>query len=140
MESLTIGKVAHLAGVGVETVRFYERRGLIPVPPRRESGYRQYPRETVSRIQFIKRAKALGFTLREIGELLSLRIDPETTCRDMQDRARIKIAEIDGRIKTLERIRRTLVQLTDACHGKASVSECPVLEALEDEMPCSLSN
>lgn len=73
---MTIGQVAKAAGVGVETVRFYERVGLIPDPPRRPSGYREYPPDAVHRIEFIKRAKALGFTLAEIGELLSLRVHP----------------------------------------------------------------
>lgn len=87
MESLTIGKVARLAEVGVETIRFYEREGLIEEPSRGESGYRQYPKETIQRLRFIKRAKDLGFTLREIKELLALRLDPGTTCGDVRRRA-----------------------------------------------------
>ncbi len=82
MENLTIGKVAKRAQVNVETVRYYERRGLIPQPPRRESGYRRYSQDTVARIQFIKRAKELGFTLKEISELLFLRFDPDTNSID----------------------------------------------------------
>lgn len=132
MEIMTIGKIAHLAEVGVETVRFYERKGLIPTPPNRDSGYRQYPRETVLRIRFIKRAKELGFTLREVGDLLSLRAAPETTCEDMRERAQSKITEIDAKLNTLRKMRQALVRLTDACTGKGTVSDCPVLEALED--------
>jgi len=83
MESMTIGKLAKRAGVGVETIRFYERKGLLPEPPRRYSGYREYPESAIDRVRFIRRAKELGFTLKEIGELLELRIRPGTTCRQM---------------------------------------------------------
>ncbi len=76
MRGLTTGKVAKHAGVNTETLRYYEREGLIDIPPRTASGYRVYPADTVTRIRFIRRAKALGFTLREIRELLSLRVDP----------------------------------------------------------------
>jgi len=102
MDSLTIGKVARLATVGVETVRFYERKGLIAEPPRRpSSGYRQYPIEAVAQIRFIRRAKKLGFSLREIKELLSLRINPESTCADIRERSKAKIADIDEKLRTL---------------------------------------
>lgn len=80
MEGLTIGRLAREAGVNSETIRFYERRGLIPKPPRPATGYRRYPPETVRRVRFIRHAKELGFSLKEILELLSLRLDPETTC------------------------------------------------------------
>jgi len=132
MERLTIGKVAKQAEVNIETIRYYEWRGLIPRPPRRESGYRQYPRDTVTRIQFIKRAKELGFSLREILELLSLklRLDPNTTCGDVKKRAEIKIADIEEKIRTLQGMKRALITLTMECKGSAPVSECPILEAL----------
>lgn len=133
MESLTIGQVARSAGVGVETVRFYEREGLIAEPPRRPSGYRQYPPDVVRRIRFIKRAKDLGFTLAEIGELLSLRIAPETTCADVRDRAVVKIADIDGKLLALQRMKEALVRLTKACTGSGPTTECPILEALDTE-------
>lgn len=132
MESMTIGKVAELADVGVETVRFYEREGLIAEPPRKPSGYRQYPMEAVSRIRFIRRAKELGFSLQEIKELLSLRIDPETTCADIRERAEGKIVDIDKKVRTLQRMKDALERLTAACNGRGSVSDCPILEALED--------
>ena len=133
MESLSIGEVARLAEVGVETVRFYERQGLIAEPPRKESGYRQYPRAAVSRIHFIKRARALGFSLDEIGELLSLRVDPNTTCKDVRVRAEAKIADIEEKITTLQNMRKALVELTAACDGRGPASECPVLQALDME-------
>ena len=132
MEPLTIGKVAHLGGVGIETVRFYEREGLIEEPPRTESGYRQYPQETVSRIRFIRRAKELGFSLREIKELLALRIDPQTSCEDVRQRAEAKITDIEEKVRTLRRMKKALAKLTAACSGRAPTTECPILEALED--------
>jgi MerR family transcriptional regulator, copper efflux regulator len=133
MESLTIGKVARLAGVGVETVRFYEREGLIDEPSRRESGYRQYPEETVRRLRFIRRAKELGFTLKEIKELLALRLDPETTCADVRNRAQVKISNIVEKIWTLTKMKEALEKLTLACSGRGPVSECPILEAMKDD-------
>ena len=132
MESLKIGKVARLAGVGVETIRFYEREGLIAEPPRRESGYRQYPQETVSRIRFIRRAKELGFSLKEIMELLALRIDPEATCKDIRERAEIKVTDIEEKVRTLQRMKKALGKLIAACSGGSPVRECPILEALEE--------
>lgn len=133
MKQLTIGKVARLADIGVETVRFYERQGLIQEPPRRESGYRQYPEETIQRLRFIKRAKELGFTLREIKELLALRIDPNTTCADVRRRAEAKINDIEEKIRLLSKMKKALTKLTMACSGRGPTSQCPILEAMEDE-------
>jgi len=115
METLTIGKVARLAGIGVETIRFYEREGLIEEPPRRESGYRQYPEDTVHRLRFIRRAKELGFTLKEIKELLALRIDPETTCEDIRRRANTKINDIEAKTADKRSLHFTLA----ASHSSA---------------------
>ncbi|MGE3805886.1 MAG: MerR family DNA-binding protein [Gemmataceae bacterium] len=131
MKPLTIGQVARQAGVGVETVRFYERQGLLEDPPRRESGYRQYPEEVVGRIRFIKRAKDLGFSLKEIEELLALRVDPETSCAEVRSKAEEKIAEIEAKIQALQRIRKALVKLTAICLGRGPTRECPILEALD---------
>ena len=133
MNALTIGKVAGLTEVGIETIRFYERQGLIDQPPRKSSGYRQYPTDTVERVRFIRRAKQLGFSLKEIKELLSLRIDPDTTCGDIRDRALIKIGDIESKMKTLQRMKQSLKELALACDGQGSVSECPILEAMEDK-------
>lgn len=132
MERLTIGQVAGLADVGVETVRFYERQGLIEEPPRRVSGYRQYPPDAVERIRFIRRAKDLGFSLREIKELLALRLDPESTCGDVRERAEEKLADIRAKIEALDGMRAALERLTAACSGKGSVGACPILEALAE--------
>ncbi len=87
MKSMTIGQVAKQTGVGIETIRFYERRGLIDEPPRRDSGYRQYSEDVIARLEFIKRAKELGFSLKEINELFSLRVDHDTSCGDVRSRA-----------------------------------------------------
>jgi MerR family copper efflux transcriptional regulator len=133
VESLTIGKVARNAGIGVETVRFYEREGLIEPPERRESGYRQYREEVVDRLRFIRRAKELGFTLREIRELLSLRLDAEASCADVKLKAETKVADIESRIRTLEQMKHALVKLAEACAGTGDTSVCPILEALDGE-------
>ena len=94
MEKLTIGQLAKRANVNLETIRYYERRGLIPEPPRSESGYRMYSRDAVARTEFIKRAQALGFSLREISEIFALRMEPETTCGDMKAKVEAKIEDI----------------------------------------------
>jgi MerR family transcriptional regulator, copper efflux regulator len=133
MKPLTIGLVARNAGVGVETVRFYERKGLIEEPPRRPSGYREYDDEVVSRLGFIRRAKELGFTLKEIKELLSLRRDPSTSAADVKRRAEAKIADIETKIRALQKMKKALDKLTSACHGHATSAECPLLHALDHE-------
>jgi MerR family copper efflux transcriptional regulator len=132
MAGLTIGELARRAGVGVETVRFYERQGLVPPPPRSGSGYRQYPQETVSRLRFIQRAKELGFSLREIEELISLRLDPEVPCAEVRARAEAKIADIDTRLRDLARMRVSLAGLADACAAGGSGGACPILDALNE--------
>ncbi len=135
MESLTIGKVARLAGVGVETIRFYQRKGLIKEPPRRESGYRQYPQDTVERLRFIRRAKELGFTLKEIKELLGLRVDVSSsaTCTAVRRLAEEKLEDVRRKISTLQQMETVLAQLVCDCQNRALSSECPILEALKQE-------
>jgi len=131
MKPLTIGQLAKRAEVGVETVRFYEREGLLDEPDRRASGYRQYDEDVVQRLQFIRRAKELGFTLKEIKELLSLKLDPSTTCADVKERAEAKIEGIEGKIRTLQRMKRALVKVTKSCSGSGPASECPILDSIE---------
>lgn len=131
METVTIGQLAKKAQVHVETVRYYERRGLLPQPLRRWSGYRQYSTEDIVRLRFIKHAQRLGFSLKEIAELLSLRVDPETSCQDVKQRAEVKIAEIEAKIQTLERMKKALRKLVASCSGRGPTSTCPILEALE---------
>lgn len=134
MSSLTIGKVAKESGVGIETVRFYEREGLLEQPARKSSGYRQYDPEAIARLRFIKQAQRLGFTLREIKELLALKLDPDATRKQVKDRAVAKIADIDQRIADLKRMKRALAPLIEACDGKGTLEGCPILDAIEN--PC----
>lgn len=128
----TIGQVAKQVGIGVETIRFYERSGLLKEPSRNKSGYREYPVDAVAKLVFIRRAKDLGFTLNEIADLLALRVDADTTCADVKARAETKIAGIEDRIRELQRMKRALKTLAASCHGAGPASECPILEALEE--------
>ncbi len=130
-ESLTIGKVADQGGVKVQTIRYYERRGLLPKPARTAAGYRKYSDDAIRRLRFIRQAQALGFSLSEIEELLSLRMQSGTTCGDIRKRARQKITTVNDKIEELQRIRDALSKLARACQGKGPTSECPILEALE---------
>ncbi len=131
MDGLTIGRLAREGQVNIETIRYYERRGLLPRPPRRPSGYRMFPHSTVSVLHFVKSAQELGFSLKEIKELLSLRIQPGRTRADVRKRAEDKIADIDQKIHTLKAMRKTLGRLTAACCGRGPISDCPILESLE---------
>ena len=103
MRKLKSGELAKQAGVNVETLRFYERKGLLPEFLRRGSGYREYPVESASLIRFIKRAQELGFSLREIRELLALRVQPGVTCADVREKAEQKISDVRRKIADLER-------------------------------------
>ncbi len=129
---MTIGELAKHAGVNVQTVRYYERRGLLPEPPRSGSGYRQYKPEAVARIQFIKRAQLLGFSLVEITELLSLRVSPGTNCDEVLRKAEAKRQEIDRKIGALGEMKRSLDRLIVACEARESTEECPILARLEN--------
>jgi MerR family mercuric resistance operon transcriptional regulator len=131
IKTLTIGKLAEQTGVNIATVRYYERRGLIPKPPRKKSGYREYSDETVKRILFIKHAKELGFSLKEIAELLFLKLDRKTPCSEIKKRADKKIQDIEEKIVLLRKMKKALINLTGDCSGHGPVSECPILEALE---------
>jgi MerR family mercuric resistance operon transcriptional regulator len=133
MGTLTIGRLAKKAQVNIETVRYYERRGLLPEPPRRQSGYRQYSENDVSRLLFIKRAQTLGFTLKEILELLNLRVDPDTTCGDVKRRAEAKIGDIEEKIRALRKMKKALTKLATTCRGRGPTSECPILEMLSSK-------
>jgi MerR family copper efflux transcriptional regulator len=132
MNGLTIGSVAKQAQVNIETLRYYERQGIVPKPPRTRSNYRIYPEDTVRRVRFIKRAQELGFSLKEIKELLSLRATRGTTCLDVRQRATTKIKEIDQKILSLQAIQDVLHKLVQQCDARrGSLSECPILESLD---------
>ncbi len=133
MPGNTIGQVARKAGVGVETVRFYEREGLIEQPPRRGSGFREYPVDTVRQIRFVVHAKALGFTLKEIMGLLSLRSRPAESCDSVKEQVEMKIADIEERISGLRRMKSTLGKLAQACRRREPTAECPMWDVLEEE-------
>lgn len=133
MTTLTIGQLAKRARVSIETIRFYERQGLMEPAARRASGYRQYPPLAVRRLRFIKRAQELGFSLREIKELLALRLHPRANCAAVRKRAEGKIAEIESRIADLGRMQGALHGLARACAGKGSTPDCPILEAFESD-------
>jgi MerR family transcriptional regulator, mercuric resistance operon regulatory protein len=131
---MRISDVARATAVNIQTLRYYERRGLLPDPSRRPSGYREYKPETVQRVRFIKRAQELGFTLVEIGELLVLR---EDAGRRPDGRARAaatavaKIEQIDDKLRQLTAMRAALAQLVTACECDRAAMECPIIEALE---------
>jgi MerR family transcriptional regulator, copper efflux regulator len=130
MGPLSIGQVARQAGVGVETVRFYERQGLLEEPQRKESGYRQYGEEVVKRLRFIRRAKELGFSLKEIAGLLALNHDPSATRSDVRGRALSKVADIEARVRDLQRMKEALIKVTATCRGNGPAADCPILESL----------
>jgi len=128
---MTIGKVAANAGVGVETVRFYERKGLIARPERPRRGFRVYSGDTVRCIRFIRQAQELGFSLREIADLLELRADPGSDCADIRHRAVAKLDDVDDKIGKLQRIRGALKRVIAACPGEGALSACSIIEAME---------
>jgi Hg(II)-responsive transcriptional regulator len=133
MTGLTIGRLAKQVGLGVETIRFYERQGLIEPPPRTESNYRVYPEEEAARLRFIKRAKSLGFTLSEIKELLFIRHDPNATKADIKNRTLQKIEDVSQKINDLTRIKTALEHLVSSCDGHGPLEHCPIMEALDSD-------
>lgn len=133
MSEMTTGELAEGAGVNVQTVRYYERRGLLPEPPRTDAGYRQYGPSDLRRLRFIRRAQDLGFQLSEVENLLSLRVRQGESCGRVQARAEAAIARIDEQIDDLTRMRSALGRLVEACHRQQPTDECPILEALEDD-------
>lgn len=133
MEAMTTGELANGAGVNVQTVRYYERRGLLPEPPRTSSGYRQYGPDDLRRLLFIRRAQELGFQLAEIKELLSLRVREDGSCGEVQERAEGAISRIEEQLRQLTRMRSALASLAEACERQEPTAECPILEALEGD-------
>ena len=132
MQDMTIGKVATESGVGVETVRFYERRGLIERPPKPQgTGFRSYPGEIVAQIRFIRRAQQIGFSLSEIGELLALKTNPHADCAEVRDRTAAKLGDVDRKIADLERMRAALAEMLEACPASGAIRACTILDALE---------
>jgi MerR family copper efflux transcriptional regulator len=130
MKVLTIGQVAKLAGVGVETIRFYERQGLLLQAGRKDSGYRQFSDDAVARLRFIRRAKELGFSLKEVRELLDIQQNPNASRADVKRHAQARLGDIEAKIRDLERMMKALKTVTDACSGHGPLDGCPILDAL----------
>jgi MerR family mercuric resistance operon transcriptional regulator len=128
---LKIGDVAEQGGVNLQTIRYYEREGLLPEPPRLASGYRIFPESAVRRVRFIKRAQELGFSLAEIRDLLSLRENVDAGAQNMRERTRAKVADIEEKIRTLRAMKDALNALAESCPGCGPLSECPILDALD---------
>ena len=126
MKSMKIGEVAKLAGTGIETIRFYEREGVLLEPKRRPSGYRQYDEATVERLEYIRRAKELGFTLSEIKELLSLSF-AHSNCDHIRQRAEGRITDIENKIRSLQQMKRSLRKILERCQTKNSTDDCPLV-------------
>ena len=129
MSEMSIGELAKDTGVNVKTVRYYERRGLLAPTNRTRAGYRRFDTEVAQQVRFIKRAQGLGFTLKEIHELLTLRADPDTTCADVKTRAQTKIQDIDDKLRLLQAMRQALAKLAETCDGRGG-NHCPILESL----------
>lgn len=140
IKAMTIGQVSQFVGVGRDTIRFYEREGLIAEPARSAAGYRLYPPQTIARLRFIQQAKSLGFSLNEIRVLLSFSDRPNTDCAEIKRQADAKIADIDGKIANLQQMRKALIGLTSACPGQGPSTDCPILDALaSEEQQCQSS-
>jgi MerR family copper efflux transcriptional regulator len=131
MDVLTTGQLAKQARVNRETVRYYERRRLLQRPSRSAAGYRVFSDDAVQRLRFIRHAKMLGFSLEEIKELLALRIHSIDTCERVRERTQTKIADIEGKIETLQRMKRSLSELITACSRRRKTDECPILDCLD---------
>lgn len=131
MMALTRGKLATEGGVKSETVRYYERRGLLAKPPRTAAGYRLFDADAVRRLRFIKHAQALGFSLKEVKELLALRVRPGVSCGDVRRRAEAKLVDVDDKLRALRAMRKTLERLIGTCANRGPVSACAILASLD---------
>ena len=131
MNRLTRGKLAREGGVNIATIRYYEKLGLLPEPPRSNAGYRMFSPESVKRVRFIKNAQELGFALKEIKELLDLRVTPEAIAADVRSLVEEKIANISDKIQRLRAIEKSLKILVNTCRCDGALSECPILESLD---------
>ncbi|MBF8436115.1 MerR family transcriptional regulator [Halanaerobiaceae bacterium Z-7014] len=133
MSEITIGELADRVEINIETIRYYEREGIIPEPPRNKSGYRIYSREDITRLEFIKTAKMLGFSLQEISELLSLSVDQDSDFKEVRRRVQEKVEVIDKKIENLKRMRKILTELITACDTEKTTDRCPILKGIEEK-------
>ena len=130
---MQIGQLAQHAGVPIDTVRYYERQGILPPPQRQASGYRHYRSDDVARLRFVRRAKALGFSLAEVRELLALSSRPAEDMAGLKAAASEKLAGVEYKLAELERVRDGLKALITACPGHGALARCPILVALSGE-------
>jgi Hg(II)-responsive transcriptional regulator len=135
---MRIGEVAEQAGVNIQTLRYYERRGLLPEPQRGGAGYRVYESDTVRLVRFIKRAQELGFTLREIEDLIELRESPRRGA-EVRAVAAAKVEDIGRRIRQLKAMRKALGGLVEACDCEGGTLTCPIIEALDDSAEAAVA-
>lgn len=135
MKRVTIGKAAEVAGVSVETIRFYERRGLVSQPTTPVRGYREYDPETIEQIRFIRHAQEIGFSLSDIQELMELRSDPGSDCSDVRLRAVAKLGDVNIKIERLRLVQDALETLIAACPGKGAVGSCSILNEITKHAP-----
>ena len=140
MNTLSIGQLARACELGVETIRFYEREGLLPRPQRTPAGYRRFPLNSVQRLNFIRRAKDLGFTLSEIKELLALHDNPHGARAQVKALTESKLVQIERKILDLNRMREVLARLATECSGVGPVSGCPIIHALEQPLLVVVNN
>ncbi len=135
-KDFTIGKLAKEAGVNIQTIRYYERLGLLTPIGRRKTlhlqpGYRLYNQKALERLRFIRHAKELGFTLKEIGELLELRVDSVSDCSRVRKQADVKLKAVEKKIESLASVRRVLKELVDKCNKRLPTEGCPILRSME---------
>ena len=134
MKGLTVGRLARRAGVKADTVRYYEKRGLLPPADRTPSAYRMFPESSVKRLRFIRRAADLGFTLKEIQELLDLADHPDlAACAVVRDRAEAKLADIEHQLKDMRRVRKTLADMVANWPDSGAIKDCPIIDTLADD-------
>ena len=130
---MRIGQLAKETGLNVQSIRFYEREGLLPSVDRSSSGYRIYQKDSIQRIQFIKHAQEVGFSLKEISELLSLKVNPDGSCHMVQQIAAEKLKQLDERLESIERMKLTLSSMMEMCGEGLPARACPILEALDND-------
>jgi Hg(II)-responsive transcriptional regulator len=131
--AVTIGRLARAVGVNIQTLRYYERRNLLAPTARKPSGYRVYGDEAISRLRFIKNAQGLGFTLREIAELLNLRVSSKSQCGSVLRKAQAKLAQVEAKVQDLQALARTLRSLMRSCRVGQPTDRCPILKSLEEK-------
>ncbi len=136
-DKFTIGELARFAGVNIQTIRYYEKRGLVEPAARSGAGYRLYEKKVLKRLRFIRSAKGLGFTLKEIMGLLDLKVESAEDCGTAKREVQAKLKDVEQRIEALDSVRRILVELMEACDKRQPTGDCPILKAIEDTEPAA---